>query len=382
MSQSLRPYLQCVRSSLTAALTLSNFASQTAERHNVPEIEAQTSPEVLLTPLTIARNENERVLIEPSINSIRISIKIKQADEIEHILVHKFTPFLTQRAESFFILRRKPIKGYDISFLITNFHTDEMLKHKLVDFIIQFMEDVDKEISEMKLFLNARARFVAESFLTPTGEGQSSEQAEGRIANAGIKSLLNPESKVWEPPTTVVAQSPTVCDNSRPLRLIGPFLTRFFQDDVVEQSQRTVEATTGQGASLQGGAFLASPYAGHATGLQESFSSSSSQSGQHVSSLSTHSETDTPTVIHAVPYNSPVHGYSQAPRAHNVQSSEFIGGVSSRNANHGAPLVGHTKARANTIGTVGGENRAFNQLTFDLLNDTLQRTDRQHAGAH
>ena len=165
-----------MRSSLTAALTLSNFASQTAERHNVPEIEAQTSPEVLLTPLTVARNENERVLIEPSINSVRISIKIKQADEIEHILVHKFTRFLTQRAESFFILRRKPIKvcsnipvctfgsasadvsqGYDISFLITHTHTDEMLKHKLVDFIIQFMEDVDKEISEMKLFVSRPA---------------------------------------------------------------------------------------------------------------------------------------------------------------------------------------------------------------------------------
>jgi len=58
-------------------------------------------------------------------------------------------------------------QGYDISFLITNTHTEEMLKHKLVDFIIQFMEEVDKEISEMKLFLNARARFVAESFLTP-----------------------------------------------------------------------------------------------------------------------------------------------------------------------------------------------------------------------
>ncbi|KAK1252469.1 hypothetical protein MKX08_003656, partial [Trichoderma sp. CBMAI-0020] len=186
-SQSLRPYLQCVRSSLIAALTLSNFASQTTERHNVPEIEAQTSPEVLLTPLTIARNENERVLIEPSINSVRISIKIKQADEIENLLVHKFTRFLEMRAESFFILRRKPIpvssgwivvvkkcvlicdptQGYDISFLITNFHTEEMLKHKLVDFIIEFQEEVDKEISEMKLFLNARARFVAESFLTP-----------------------------------------------------------------------------------------------------------------------------------------------------------------------------------------------------------------------
>lgn len=44
-------------------------------------------------------------------------------------------------------------QGYDISFLVTNFHTEDMLKHKLVDFIIQFMEEVDKEISEMKLFV-------------------------------------------------------------------------------------------------------------------------------------------------------------------------------------------------------------------------------------
>ena len=109
-SQSLRPYLLCVRSSLTAALSLSNFASQASERHNVPEIEAASSPEVLLNPLTVSRNENEKVLVEPSINSVRVSIKIKQADEIENILVHKFTRFLTQRAEAFFILRRKPVK--------------------------------------------------------------------------------------------------------------------------------------------------------------------------------------------------------------------------------------------------------------------------------
>lgn len=113
-SQSLRPYLQCVRSSLTAALAISNFASQTSERHNVPEIEAASSPELLLNPLNISRNENEKVLIEPSVNSVRVSIRIKQADEIEHILVHKFTRFLTQRAESFFILRRKPVKVYTL----------------------------------------------------------------------------------------------------------------------------------------------------------------------------------------------------------------------------------------------------------------------------
>ena len=35
-----------------------------------------------------------------------------------------------------------------------------MLKHKLVDFIIQFMEEVDKEISEMKLFVGSPALSV------------------------------------------------------------------------------------------------------------------------------------------------------------------------------------------------------------------------------
>lgn len=78
---------------------------------------------------------------------------------------------MEQRAEPFVILRRKPVPGYDISFLITNAHSETMLKHKLVDFIIQFMEEVDKEISEMKLSLNARARIVAESYLsTVSGE--------------------------------------------------------------------------------------------------------------------------------------------------------------------------------------------------------------------
>lgn len=74
------------------------------------------------------------------------------------------------RAEGFVILRRKPVQvpvmftqGYDISFLITNFHTEQMFKHKLVDFVVVFMEEVDKEISEMKLNLNARARIVAET---------------------------------------------------------------------------------------------------------------------------------------------------------------------------------------------------------------------------
>lgn len=57
------------------------------------------------------------------------------------------------------------LQGYDISFLITNFHTEQMYKHKLVDFVIQFMEDIDKEISNLKLALNTRARISAAEFL-------------------------------------------------------------------------------------------------------------------------------------------------------------------------------------------------------------------------
>jgi hypothetical protein len=40
-SNTLRPYLNAVRATLMAALCLDNFASQTVERHNKPEVEAR-----------------------------------------------------------------------------------------------------------------------------------------------------------------------------------------------------------------------------------------------------------------------------------------------------------------------------------------------------
>lgn len=210
MSATLRPYLQAVRRTLEAAICLVNFNSQVVERHNKPEVEIRSSKELLLNPVVISRNEKERVLIEASINAVRISICIKQADDIERILVHKFTRFLMMRADNFVILRRKPVVSgdchaqndknghsgcnslssiasskegskssvhdellnsdeppakYDVSFLITNFHTESMYRYKIIDFIIHFMEEINKEINEMKLAINARARITAEEFL-------------------------------------------------------------------------------------------------------------------------------------------------------------------------------------------------------------------------
>ena len=173
---------------MTAALCLQNFGSQKVERHNKPEVESAQDKELLGNTVVIARNSDERVKIETSINSVRVSIGIRKNDEVDELLAKKFMSFLTQRAESFFILRRKSVpvsillfiyisinfihfekkkilQNYDISFLITNFHCESMYKNKLVDFIIEFLKSVDAELSEMKISINGRARIVASEYL-------------------------------------------------------------------------------------------------------------------------------------------------------------------------------------------------------------------------
>ncbi|EDR22820.1 arp2/3 complex 20 kD subunit, putative [Entamoeba dispar SAW760] len=172
MATTYQAYLDTIRATLNSAMCVTNFASQLIERHNKPEVELGLSKEVIFKPVVIVRvpsepnaEENgvdkcEKVMIEGSINSVRISICVKKADNLEVILLRRFVSFLQQRAENFVILRRKPIKGYDISFLITNFQTENLFKHKLIDFIIEFMQEIDKEISDMKISVNTRARIA------------------------------------------------------------------------------------------------------------------------------------------------------------------------------------------------------------------------------
>jgi hypothetical protein len=63
MSATLKPYLLAVKRTLQAAMCLENFSSQKVERHNKPEIEVKESPELLLNPVIISRNEKEKVLV-------------------------------------------------------------------------------------------------------------------------------------------------------------------------------------------------------------------------------------------------------------------------------------------------------------------------------
>ena len=164
-SFALKPYLDCIKATLNAALCIENFASQIVERRNKPEIEVGISQELLLNPIMIHRSDHEYVMIEVAVNSVRVSIKVKQIDEMDAILANKFSRFLMQRAENFVVLRRKPMPGFDVSFLLTNFNLEAMWKHKLVDFVVQFMEEIDSEISAMKIQVNERARTVSYQFL-------------------------------------------------------------------------------------------------------------------------------------------------------------------------------------------------------------------------
>ena len=168
-----------------------------------PRASGRTSPELVLNPIMIHRSENEYVMIEPAVNSVRresapapephatrclvapapkrghaltralaplgrqlrFSVKVKQLDEMDTILATKFSRFLMQRADNFIVLRRKPMPGYDVSFLLTNFNLENMYKHKLIDFVVQFMEEIDSEISAMKIQVNERARTVGFQYL-------------------------------------------------------------------------------------------------------------------------------------------------------------------------------------------------------------------------
>ena len=104
-----------------------------------------------MNPLVISKSEQERCLIEASVNSVRVSISIKKNQEIEILLTHMLERFLSLRADKFQILRKKPVDGYDYSFLVTDEHLQKYKKEELVNFILEFIQGIDKEINDMKL---------------------------------------------------------------------------------------------------------------------------------------------------------------------------------------------------------------------------------------
>lgn len=158
MSVAQQAYFDCIKRTLHGAICLTTFPSPTVERHNKPEVEMQQSPELVLNPILICRDEQERTLIEPSVNSVRVSVCFRKADAMARHIGDKYVKFLEQRAGTFHILRREPLSGYDVSFLVTNEEAETMHKHKVIDFIVEFVASVEEDITTMKSMINARAR--------------------------------------------------------------------------------------------------------------------------------------------------------------------------------------------------------------------------------
>ena len=161
----MQAYLKAIRDTLDATLNLRYFPSQLVERQTHPEIEFQDNAQLLLHPLTISKSDQEKCLVEASINSVRVSIAIKKNQEIEFLLTHMLERFLSLRADKFQILRKKPAhEGYDFSFLVTDEHLMKYKKEEIINFILEFIQGIDKEINDMKLSIMTQTRIAAAFF--------------------------------------------------------------------------------------------------------------------------------------------------------------------------------------------------------------------------
>ena len=139
---------------------LKNFPSQLYEKINRPQVEVRESLELINKPVIISRNEAEKVEIETSINSVRINIAVKKHQEIDKLIVGIYSNYLMNRANQLNILRKVAKPGYDISFLITNFTLENYKKEDIIDFIIEFIQDFTKEVTDMKMTVNSQSRFA------------------------------------------------------------------------------------------------------------------------------------------------------------------------------------------------------------------------------
>ena len=160
MVESYKPYLTIIRDTLEQALCLKNFPSQLYEKINRPQVEVRESLELISKPVIISRNEAEMVEIETSINSVRVNVAVKKHQEIDKLIVGIYSNYLMNRANQLNVLRKVAKPGFDISFLITNFTLENYKKEDIIDFIIEFIQDFTKEVTDMKMTVNSQSRFA------------------------------------------------------------------------------------------------------------------------------------------------------------------------------------------------------------------------------
>lgn len=71
---------------------------------------------------------------------------------------------LVSPTQVFGILRRVPVPGYDLSFVITARHCCLYTKSSLIDFIISFVHE-STSANQLKMMVSSRGRAVASEYL-------------------------------------------------------------------------------------------------------------------------------------------------------------------------------------------------------------------------
>mmetsp|Transcript_35255 Transcript_35255/g.36652 ORF Transcript_35255/g.36652 Transcript_35255/m.36652 type:complete len:170 (+) Transcript_35255:24-533(+) len=164
MVDSTKPYINLIKDSLLYALNLRNLPSLQYEKINRPQVEVEESKELLMKPIVISKNENEKVEIETSINSVRVNLQFNKVD-IEELLSGIYCKFLMNRTDRLNLLRKIPKPGFDISFLITNFHLECYKKEDIVEYIVDFLASIDNEIIGMRMIVNSQLRMASNYLL-------------------------------------------------------------------------------------------------------------------------------------------------------------------------------------------------------------------------
>ena len=120
----------------------------------------------MLKPFVIAKSDREMVYIETSVNSIRISVMIRKTGDMGELLTHLMGRFVALWADKFNIVRKKPAhEGYDFSFLITENHLEDLKKEEIINFIINFIVGIEKDIADLKSLIGTRSKLAASYFL-------------------------------------------------------------------------------------------------------------------------------------------------------------------------------------------------------------------------
>lgn len=72
-------------------------------------------------------------------------------------------------------MRRVPADPkYDFAFLITEDHLQKYKKEELINFILEFIQGIDKEISEMKLAIINQSRIAASYYANSLANNNNS----------------------------------------------------------------------------------------------------------------------------------------------------------------------------------------------------------------